>query len=111
LTTNKKGTKKMNIEEKLGHFVNKIEQHYYDLEIFLDCRIGNAVLTVEELINLKIGDVIELDKMAGDGADMFANNRIIARAEIMVFEENFALRVNEATSYNTAFKYFLDEQD
>lgn len=101
----------MNIEDKLGVFIQKIETHYYDLEIILDCRIGNAICTIEELINLNVGDVIELDKMAGDGADMYANNRIIARAEIMVFDDNFALRVNEATSYNTAFKYFLDENE
>lgn len=97
------------IASKLQEFSDKIEDTYFDLEVLIDCRIGSAFITLEELLNLKVGDVIELDKSTGDGADIFSNNRIIARAEIMLFEENFALRVNEAASYSTVLKYFQEE--
>ena len=99
----------MDVTEKIDLFLDKITKNYFDLEMVLDCRLGNALITVEELINLNIGDVIELDKLSGDGADIYVNKRIIARAEIMVFEHNFAVRINEATTYATAFKYFQDE--
>ncbi len=100
----------MDITSKLDDFLNKISKNYFDLEMVLDCRLGSAIITVEELINLGVGDVIELDKLSGDGADVYVNERIIARAEIMIFENNFAVRINEATTYATAFKYFQDEQ-
>lgn len=99
----------MNVEEKLDTFLEKVSRNYFDLEMVLECKLGATKITVEELLNLSIGDVIELDKLAGDGADIYANERIIARAEIMIFENNFAVRVNEATTYSTAFKYFQDE--
>jgi len=99
----------MNVEDKLEVFLKKISKNYFDLEMELECKLGATKITVEELLNLSIGDVVELDKLAGDGADIYANERIIARAEIMIFENNFAVRVNEATTYSTAFKYFQDE--
>jgi flagellar motor switch protein FliN/FliY len=99
----------MEVNEKLDVFLEKIAKNYFDLEMILDCRLGTTIVTVEELINLAVGDVIELEKLSGDGADIYANERIIARAEIMIFENNFAVRVNEATTYTTAFKYFQDE--
>lgn len=98
------------ITEKLDSFLDKIAENYFDVNMELDCRLGSAVITVEELINLNVGDVIELDKLSGDGADIYVNERIIARAEIMIFENLFAVRINEATTYNTAFKYFQDER-
>lgn len=100
----------MEVSKKIDLFLEKISENYFDLEMELDCRLGNANITVEELINLNVGDVIELDKLSGDGADIHVNERIIARAEIMVFEDTFAVRVNEATTYTTAFKYFQDEE-
>lgn len=100
----------MDVSEKLEVFLDKITENYFDIEMELDCRLGTTKITVEELINLSVGDVIELDKLSGDGADIYVNERIIARAEIMVFEHTFAVRINEATTYNTAFKYFQDEQ-
>jgi flagellar motor switch protein FliN/FliY len=108
---NNKGEYELSAEitDKLQEFSYKIEDKYFDLEINIDCKIGNAFITLEELLNLKVGDVVELDKSTGDGADIFSNNRIIARAEIMLFDKYFALRVNEAASYSTVFKYFQDE--
>jgi len=97
------------IINQLNDFSAKIEEKFFDLEINIDCKIGSAYITLEELLNFKVGDVVELDKSTSDGADIYSNNRIIARAEIMLFEKKFALRVNEAASYSTVFKYFQDE--
>jgi len=106
-----KKTELLELDSMLDNFIDKISNNYFDLEITLDCRLGSTNITVEELLNINIGDVIELDKLAGDGADLFVNERIIARAEIMVFENNFAVRINEATTYSTAFKYFIEEDN
>jgi len=97
------------ITAQLNKFSSQIEDKYFDLEIDIDCKIGSAFITLEELLHFKVGDVIELDKSTGDGADIYSNNRIIARAEIMLFDKYFALRVNEAASYSTVFQYFQNE--
>jgi len=97
------------IIDELSYFSKKIEEDYFDIEIDIDCKIGNAIINLEELLQFKVGDVIELDKTTGDGADIYSNNRIIARAEIMIFDGYFALRINEAASYNSIFKYFKKE--
>lgn len=97
------------IIEELNLFSGRIEENYFDLEIDIDCKIGNSFINLEELLQLKVGDVIELDKTTGDGADIFSNNRIIAKAEIMIFDGLFALRINEAASYSSIFDYLKNE--
>jgi flagellar motor switch protein FliN/FliY len=52
-------------------------------------------MTINELLSLRTGAVIELDRAAGDPADLFVNGRLIARGEVVVVDEDFALRVTE----------------
>jgi flagellar motor switch protein FliN/FliY len=57
--------------------------------------LGRTHLSVRELLALTPGDVIELDRAAGSPADLLVNGRLIARGEVVVVDENFALRVTE----------------
>lgn len=57
--------------------------------------LGRTRLSVRELLALTPGDVIELDRAAGGPADLLVNGRLIARGEVVVVDENFALRVTE----------------
>lgn len=57
--------------------------------------LGRTRLSVRELLALTPGDVIELDRAAGSPADLLVNGRLIARGEVVVVDENFALRVTE----------------
>jgi flagellar motor switch protein FliN/FliY len=60
--------------------------------------LGRTRLSVRELLALTPGDVIELDRAAGSPADLLVNGRLIARGEVVVVDENFALRVTEIVS-------------
>jgi flagellar motor switch protein FliN/FliY len=57
--------------------------------------LGRTRLSVRDLLALSPGDVVELDRAAGSPADLLVNGRLIARGEVVVLDENFALRVTE----------------
>jgi flagellar motor switch protein FliN/FliY len=52
-------------------------------------------MTVEEVLALGPGSVVELDRLAGEPVDIVINDRLIARGEVVVVEENFGVRVTE----------------
>ncbi len=57
--------------------------------------LGRTRMSVRELLALCPGDVLELDRAAGSPADLLVNGRLIARGEVVVVDEDFALRVTE----------------
>jgi flagellar motor switch protein FliN/FliY len=65
------------------------------VEMQATVELGRARLTLHDLLNLRDGAVIELDRAAGDAADLTVNGRLIARGEIVVVDESYALRITE----------------
>jgi flagellar motor switch protein FliN/FliY len=67
------------------------------LDVALQVRVelGTTQMTVEEVLALGVGSVVELDRLAGEPVDIVVNNRLIARGEVVVVEENFGVRVTE----------------
>jgi flagellar motor switch protein FliN/FliY len=57
--------------------------------------IGRTRMTVQELLSLYPGEVIELDRAASAPADLLVNGTLIARGEIVVVDEDFGLRISE----------------
>jgi flagellar motor switch protein FliN len=57
--------------------------------------LGSTQMTVEEVLALGPGSVVELDRLAGEPVDIVINDRLIARGEVVVVEENFGVRVTE----------------
>ena len=66
-----------------------------DVELNVKIELGRARMLVEDVLKLSEGSVVELDKLAGDPVDVFVNDRLIARGEVLVLNENFCVRVNE----------------
>jgi flagellar motor switch protein FliN/FliY len=64
--------------------------------------LGRTRLSVRELLALCPGDVLELDRAAGSPADLLVNGRLIARGEVVVVDEDFALRVTEIVASSHA---------
>ena len=54
--------------------------------------------TVSEILELTSGSIIELDKLAGEPVDVLVNNKLIAKGEVVVIEENFGVRVTDIVS-------------
>lgn len=66
-----------------------------DVELDVKVELGRSELTVEQVLNLTEGSVVELDKLAGDPVDVFVNEQLVARGEILVVNDNFCVRLNE----------------
>jgi flagellar motor switch protein FliN/FliY len=69
-----------------------------DVELDLRIELGRTELLIEEVLRLKQGAVVPLDKLAGDPVDILVNGRIIARGEVLVLNDNFCVRVAEILS-------------
>jgi len=69
-----------------------------DIPMELTVEIGRAKLEIKELLTLGPGSVVELDKLAGEPLDVYVNDRLIARGEVVVVNEKFGLRLTEAVS-------------
>jgi flagellar motor switch protein FliN/FliY len=69
-----------------------------DVELQARLELGRARLPVRDLLNLGPGAVVELDRRVGDPVDLFVNDRLVARGEIVVAGGSFALRVTEVLS-------------
>jgi flagellar motor switch protein FliN/FliY len=66
-----------------------------DVELNVKIELGRSHMLVEDVLKLNEGSVVELDKLAGDPVDVFVNDRLIARGEVLVLNDNFCVRVNE----------------
>jgi flagellar motor switch protein FliN len=61
--------------------------------ITISVELGRTVKTINEVLKLTEGDIVELDKLAGEPADIKANGVLIGRGEVVVIGENFGIRI------------------
>lgn len=66
-----------------------------DVELNVKIELGRSEMTIEQILKLGNGSVVELDKLAGDPVDILVNEQLIARGEVLVLNENFCVRINE----------------
>jgi len=73
-----------------------------DVQLDLKIELGRTNMQLEEVLRLKQGAVVTLDKLAGDPVDIYANGRLIARGEVLVLNDNFCVRVAELITAEAA---------
>lgn len=66
-----------------------------EVELDIKIELGRANMYLEDVLKLRKGSVVPLDKMAGDAVDIYVNGRLLARGEVLVMNENFCVRVAE----------------
>ncbi len=66
-----------------------------DVNLEVKIELGRSRMLVENVLKLVEGSVVELDKLAGDPVDVYVNDRLVARGEVLVLNDNFCVRVNE----------------
>jgi flagellar motor switch protein FliN/FliY len=69
-----------------------------DVELDVKIELGRSNMYLEEVLRLRRGSVVTLDKLAGDPVDIYVNGRLIARGEVLVLNDNFCVRVAELLS-------------
>lgn len=66
-----------------------------DVDLDVRIELGRTQMYLEDVLKLKRGAVVPLDKLAGDPVDVYVNGRLIARGEVLVLNDNFCVRVAE----------------
>jgi len=69
-----------------------------DIDLQVTIELGRTRMYIEDVLRLNENSVVELDKAAGDSVDIFVNDRLVARGEVLVLNENFCVRINEIIS-------------
>ena len=69
-----------------------------DIPLRVTAELGRTKMTVKELIHLGQGSVIELQKVAGEPLDIYVNDKLIARGEVVVVNEKFGIRLTDVIS-------------
>jgi flagellar motor switch protein FliN/FliY len=67
----------------------------YDIPVQITVVLGKTSMQVNQLLKLGRGAVIELDKKVGEAIDIFVNNRLVARGEVVVVEERIGITMTE----------------
>lgn len=67
----------------------------YDVPVQVSAVLGRALLPVHQLLKLGRGAVIELDRKVGEPLDIYVNNRLVARGEVVQQGENFGITMTE----------------
>ena len=67
----------------------------YDVPVQVSAVLGKATMQVSQLLKLGRGAVVELDRKVGEAIDIYVNNRLIARGEVVVVDEHLGVTMTE----------------
>ncbi|MDL4840072.1 flagellar motor switch phosphatase FliY [Aquibacillus rhizosphaerae] len=75
-----------------------------DIPLKVTVELGRTQRTVKDILELSSGSIIELDKLAGEPVDIHVNDKLIAKGEVVVIDENFGVRVTDIVSQTDRLK-------
>lgn len=67
----------------------------YDIPVQISVVLGSAEMQVSQLLKLGRGAVVELDRKVGEPVDVYVNNRLIARGEVVIVEDKIGITMTE----------------
>lgn len=73
----------------------------YDIPVHVSAVLGKSRIQVAQLLKLGKGTVIELDRKVGEAIDIYVNNRLVARGEVVVVEERLGITMTEIIKHES----------
>ena len=70
-------------------------EHVFDVPVHVSAVLGRAKLEIGELLRLGPGTVLELDRRVGEAIDIFVNDRLVARGEVVLVEDRLGVTMTE----------------
>jgi len=96
----------VDVEAKVPSFSNltpnkvsssKSLDHLFSVRLNAEAVLGRTELSVEDMLNLGVGSVVELDRLVSEPVDLIVQNVRVARGEVYVINDQFAIRISEIT--------------
>jgi len=84
--------------------VNKNLEILMDIKLQLTVELGRTELPIKKVLELTRGSIIELEKVAGEPVELYANGKLVAHGEVVVIEDNFGLRITSITEPDDILK-------
>jgi flagellar motor switch protein FliN len=75
-----------------------------DVTLPISIELGRTSMSIEDVLNLGPGSIVELNKLAGEPVDLLINEKLIARGEVVVVDENFGIRITAMVSQQDRIK-------
>lgn len=69
-----------------------------DIPLQVTVELGRTRMTIDSLLRLTQGSVVELNRVAGEPLDIYVNNKLMARGEAVVVKEKFGVRITDVLS-------------
>src|SRR5579884_2760705 len=88
-------------ELKTPHTARDLEA-VYDVPVQISAVLGRATMQVSQLLKLGRGAVVELDRKVGEAIDIYVNNRLVARGEVVVVDERLGVTMTEIVKVDRA---------
>jgi len=76
-----------------------------DIPVSITVELGRTSMVIRDALNLGSGSVVELEKLAGEPVDLLINNKLVARGEVVVVNENFGVKVIDIVSPEERLRY------
>lgn len=96
-------------EKTKNHLVKGYED-ILDISVEFVAELGTNSMSIQDILKLEKGSVIDLDKPAGESVELYINGRIFGKGEVMVYEKNLAIRINEILDSKSVIQYFKREE-
>ena len=90
-------------EIELATYLEDMMKNYgglLDMGVIFTAELGSTKIPLIEILKFEKGSIIDLQKPAGESIDVFVNDRIIGKGEVMVYERSLAIRLNEILDSN-----------
>jgi flagellar motor switch protein FliN/FliY len=71
-----------------------------DVSMRVTVELGRTRMQLSQILELQHGSVVELDRLAGDPVDVFVNDCLVARGEVVIVDDKFGVRITEMVSSN-----------
>ena len=83
---------------KAGEGSMKNLEFLLDIPLNVSVEVGRTRILIKDLLQLHEGNVIELDKLAGEPLDVYVNSRLVAKGEAVMVNDKFGIRLTEVVS-------------
>ena len=82
-----------------------------DMEVEFTADLGETEATVAEILKYEKDSIIDLRKPAGESVESYVNGRILGKGEVMVYEKNLAIRINEVLDSSAVLYHLAKERN
>lgn len=99
-------------EIELASYLEDMMTNYeglLDMQVLFSADLGTTQIPLSEILHYEKGSIIDLQKPAGASVEIFVNGRVVGKGEVMVYERNLAIRINEILDSNAIIYYIARE--